>query len=200
MFITSLSGYFSTLPHSVPSKQLPLKLRQHPNFYQNIYELDPADPAPAHHTYLAFFCREDGFMRLLPTGLWEGRSLKRFKLVRGNCMVDPFLLTNTSSPPPISTMLKESRNYNPPQSYIQSCWWDTMWVRCKSVHCSGFSVSLCADRKCCCKDITEWLCGVELECRTEWRHTSTHYSHLFAPKPPWGDTPCMHAWWPSKLV
>lgn len=59
-------------------------------------------------------------MRFLPAGLWEGRSLKRFKLVRGNCMMDPILLTNTSSPPPISTMLKESMNYIPAQNLALS--------------------------------------------------------------------------------
>ena len=61
--------------------------------------------SPSHHTYLAFFL-EDGFTRLLPSGLWAGRSLKRLSLVCGNGMLDLSLVTTTSSLPPMSTVLK----------------------------------------------------------------------------------------------
>lgn len=65
----------------------------------------------SHHTNLAFFLSEEGFARLLLAWLLLGRSLKRLSLVCGNGMAEPNLLTTTSSLPPISTALTESRNY-----------------------------------------------------------------------------------------
>lgn len=93
--------------------------------------------------YLFFFVRVGGFRCLILAGLCAGRSLKRFSLARGNCMVDPRLLTITSSLPPISTKLKriqELQSSTKPPSFIQSWWLNSVWVCCKSVRCSSFSV------------------------------------------------------------
>lgn len=173
------------LPHSVPST-LYFTTYTTPKLPPNIYEFDPSDTAPSHHTYLSFFFLEQGFTRLIFAGLRAGRSLKRFNLAPGNCMVDPRLLTNTSSLPPISTMLKKSMNYNPAQkpSLIQCCWLATMWVQCQSDRCSKFSVLFWV---CCCKTALRlgavWrviVSRVELdqECRREWQLSEhQHFIH-----------------------
>lgn len=167
--------------------------------------MNPADPAPtqtpSHRTYLAVFLREDGFTRLLLAGLWVGRILKRFNLVRENCMVDSNLLTTTSSLPPISTVLKESRNNSPAQNLALSS--PCGWTPCEcDVNLSAAPVSLCSDRTWGWRLGGVWLRVCELsgagmqEGVTPTR-TSTHHSHLSPPTPLSGDTPCPHAWWPS---
>lgn len=74
----------------------------------------------SHQTNLAFFLSEEAFARLLLAWLLLGRSLKRLSLVCGNGMAEPNLLTTTSSLPPISTALTESRNYSPAQNLALS--------------------------------------------------------------------------------
>ncbi len=159
------------------------------------YLFDPADPVPtlACQTYLAVFLWEDGFTRFFLIGLLVGRSLKRFNLVRGNSMVSPSLLTTTSSLPPISTVLKESRNYNPAQNLaLSKSWWlDTMWVQYKSVRCSSFSVrwqwvmlreallSLWAVWRVC--ELSGAGAGMQAGVTT--LRISTHHSHLSPPTP-----------------
>lgn len=85
----------------------------------------------SHHTNLAFFLREEGFARLLLAWLLWGRSLKRLSLVCGNGMAEPNLLTTTSSLPPISTPLTESRNYSPAQNLALSS--PGSWRACECV-------------------------------------------------------------------
>lgn len=100
-------------------------------------------PNPSYHTYLAFIFWD--FTCLLLT-VWTGRSLKRFNLVRENGMLDLSLLTTTSSLPPISTVLKESRNYALVQNLALSS--PSGWTPCEcDVNLSTAPVSLYGDRK-----------------------------------------------------
>lgn len=196
---TSVSGYF-WLYHTVCHLHSSFKQSQHPNIYESV----PA-PALSHHTYLAFFFLEDGFTRLLLTGLWEGRSLKRFNLVRGNCMVDPSL-TNTSSLPPISTMLiTVHKNHSPTQTLALSS--AVGWTPCEcGVNLSAAPVSLRADRKCCCKTSLRlgavWrVCELSGAGMQEGVTTPAYINTSFTPVPSLaGDTPCLHAWWPPNLA
>lgn len=125
-------------------------------------------PNPSHHTYLAFIFWD--FTCLLLT-VWTGRSLKRFNLVRENGMLDLSLLTTTSSLPPISTMLKESRNYALVQNLALSS--PSGWTPCEcDVNLSTAPVSLYGDRKWCWKTLLcrcVFVSWVELEWKRVWR-------------------------------
>lgn len=165
-------------------------------------QTDPApNQSPSHQTNLAFGLSEDGFTRLLLAGLLIGRSLKRLSLVCGNGMLDPNLLTTTSSLPPISTVRKESRNYSPAQNLALSS--PGGWKACECVVSllqflcvvtgsdvgrlywgSGLCVAACL--------WAEWNCSWNAE-----RSDTSHHSHLSPPTTLSGDTPCLRDWWPS---
>lgn len=90
-------------------------------------------------------------------------------------------------------------------SFIQSWWSDSMWVCCKSVRCSSFSVwwqevmsEVFTGAWGMSGVFVSWV-ELELECGMDWRlQINTSFTPVPSlPHHPDFDTPCLHAWWPS---